>query len=770
MPKQTTVVETNVIRDVFTITDDDIFVADGTVVEDITAEMFADEIILKYAGRDVRVYPSGHGVYVNFLYKYYWKTNGAWETPTPSPALYFESPYGDRRLAVWPLWGPYHEKDIGPLADALECGLDEPIPIGWDILCADLTVPPNDHAAVDALADHLGVARPVQFVMPRYGPGGVLLPPKPTTSAPAKLDRQGRLDAALAHIAEMEPTSVAQLDEALKLIAALDPEDRETGMQAHKKRTGHGITAIRDSVKALLPKAQAPNKLGFGPDGHSFLYYSAAPNQLEHRAFIRARVKVENNGETKFASSMGTVTYRETDDAGRIKFSPISLTRFNALLADMCSTSYVDENGKPGPPELFHKDFVGVVYERLPEQLPQQPTIHRVPVFRDDKLLSRNGQHGDIVIDCGDLKFDPIPDNITEMEFQKATYLLRNDLLGDFDFDDEIDGLEAHEASEANAIAWIITPFMEAFYKGRTPIFEVNKPNRGAGGSLLSRISPLIYEGDEGETLSYTPDKAEMQKLILAAVRAGRRFPNFDNVREFKNEVILRISTSADITGRILGLSELLTAPNNLFLSFNGIRPVTSPEMDRRIVRCNLDPNTPNNDARIFKHDLAHWIPENRGKLVRAILIIVKYWVQMGKPEYAGTAKLRSFDDWVAKVGGVLDLMELRGYLANPAASVDREVETLDAFAAAWVSELKGDAIGESELRQWTFKAVPGVIYALEDDSEAGFQNWMDSLRGRVWDIKDERWKLTRDAAGWRMVTVDKDAPRPVRMAKPQRW
>jgi hypothetical protein len=652
-------------------------------------------------------------------------------------------PTNDGVSAVWALFRPLSRTLVQPLAEAMGCDIERPVPI-----CAKAYWLRRYKAVGD---DPLGIVSKLEEAF-----GVKLAWPKPdTTKAPTKpvSDRQAALDLVLGFIAKMEPTDVAAQGKAEEGIALLKHEgDRTVTMTALKKKTGRSIADIRTAVNGKRPSdaSGAGGGVVTLKDGHRVLQHRGVPDQVEHRQFGVNSVALQNRDETVFASQLGQMTRKTIDHAGRTTYEELTWSKFHAYLADLCSTSEVNSEGHIKSRQLLDKELTRIIYELLPENLPTQPEIMRVPVFRPDgELLAESGQFGDFYIDLGDLEIGLIPDVVEYADVEEQVKLLRGDLLPDFDFYDEIEGLGYREASEANALAAIMTPFAAPFFKGQIPVFGVNKPAEGAGGSLFGKISSLIYEGEEAETMPYTDDEAEMQKAILSAVRAGRKYLNFDNVRKFKSQTILRLSTSAHIGGRILGLTEWMSRPNNVIFNFSGIRPSTSPEMNRRTVWINLDSNTPNNKDRTYKHDLINWVPNNRGRLVTAVLTIIKYWVQQGKRPFSGKERLPSFDGWVSTMGGILECIGMRGFLQNPKpVSMDRETLELQAFGEAWVRENRSDPMNGSALFAWAYKAAPGIIHSLPTEGEGPFRDWLDGLIGRTWEVDGQRWKLMQSPDG----------------------
>ena len=134
-------------------------------------------------------------------------------------------------------------------------------------------------------------------------------------------------------------------------------------------------------------------------------------------------------------------------------------------------------------------------------------------------------------------------------------------------------------------------------------------------------------------------------------------------------------------------------------------------DVPRRLVWSRLDAKMEQPDERkpeVFKHpDILAWAKEQRGRLVHAVLVLVKAWIARGKKP--GTQVMGSYEDWASTVGGILDIAGVPGFLSNAAkkrARVDGDVAEWKAFCAAWFEE---HAMGVVAVRE---------LYALAQDED----------------------------------------------------
>jgi len=125
------------------------------------ARVDTDDAFQTFRGFSIRdrisVYPVA-GDRVNFLYADFDADD---PLPAPGPSLVFERE--GRRLAIWTVWAPHTPHQIKPIADALGCILTAPVPVTWDLIAFDPTVPRSEDANVIALAEHLRVSARGRF-------------------------------------------------------------------------------------------------------------------------------------------------------------------------------------------------------------------------------------------------------------------------------------------------------------------------------------------------------------------------------------------------------------------------------------------------------------------------------------------------------------------------------------------------------------------------------------------------------------------------------
>jgi hypothetical protein len=268
----------------------------------------------------------------------------------------------------------------------------------------------------------------------------------------------------------------------------------------------------------------------------------------------------------------------------------------------------------------------------------------------------------------------------TPEEIALARTLLCDELLGDFPFV----GL----AELAHAVALLLLPFTRDLIAGPTPLHLVEKPSPGTGATLLVDMLSLPSIGRAIPAMTEASDEEEWRKRLTAKLRSGSPFILIDNVRRRLDSAALAAAiTSTTWEDRILGSSEVVRLPVRCAWLATGNNPALSTEIARRTVRIRLDAKMDRPWLRDkFRHaNLREWASQMRGQLVWAALTLIQAWISAAKPP--GRMKLGMYERWSEVMGGVLNVANINGFLANLAEfydDADAEAASWVAFIAAW--------------------------------------------------------------------------------------
>ncbi len=400
--------------------------------------------------------------------------------------------------------------------------------------------------------------------------------------------------------------------------------------------------------------------------------------------------------------------------------------------------------------QMVPKEVAQQVWEQAYENLPRAPEVIHTPIYlRDGSLLLGGKYHfapddqdapRNHLLLLNDLEIPEVPKHPTKADAEAALNWLRDELLCDFPFCDEVDNADKREPSEANALAMLLAHFMRPMIAGRTPVFAITKPQEGSGATFLAQTAINLWEGFENEhaPLNYTKDEKEMVNNIVAAIKEARAAMFFDDVKEFNNRVLLRATTAKRVGGRLLGQSRIFEAENNFMWLVTGNAPVMGREMRRRVCWIRLNPKTPVGEERTYRHDLNAFLRENRGVAIGHLLTLIEYWQEQGAPEFKERG-LSGFDDWARKVGGVLMACGVEGFLANKTTLViDPESATEDEFLSDVLAEC---GVGGNATLPDLFKWADGMNHAFvtgrtPDERRQNFDAHVIALAGRTFKVE----------------------------------
>lgn len=279
-----------------------------------------------------------------------------------------------------------------------------------------------------------------------------------------------------------------------------------------------------------------------------------------------------------------------------------------------------------------------------------------------------------------------IPDtNPTPEAVRQALSLIFDTWLADFPF--------ADESSKAHALVLFLLPFARGLVDGVTPLHFVTAPSQRTGKSLLVEVlgnvfDPLISPGAAPEGRD---NDAEWRKKIIATLQNESPHVWVDNIKGMIDSGALEAAlTSQNWTDRALGSHRQVTLKNDKAWVFTGNNAELSVDLFGRAVEVRLDANLENpSERKNFKiRDIRRWTRQRRGELCAAALVIIRNWLENGKPAPAkGTPYLGGFEAWRQVMGGILAAAGVPGFLANRQATRERvnsEDDTYRAFVAAW--------------------------------------------------------------------------------------
>ncbi len=385
------------------------------------------------------------------------------------------------------------------------------------------------------------------------------------------------------------------------------------------------------------------------------------------------------------------------------------------------------------PPPWFVVDDILTLPEWDHDTFPYLNGIIRCPVIAPDgSLVASPGYHK-----SSRLYYEPdpklsipaIPDQPTDEDNARAKDLFFKELFIDFPFKEQAD--------RANALAFLLTPFVRSLIKGPTPMGIIDAPVQGTGKGLLALCIGIVAAGEVRATPMPTA-KEEWQKTITALLVSSAQVVLFDNMTGVLYSPDLAAVLTAEVwSARLITTPEMVNLPVMCLWLGTANNLDAKEDMPRRIVIIRMDAGMEKPDERepgSFRHkDLLSWAREHRGDLIWAALVLVRAWLSRGRPD--GPQNMGSYESWSRILGGILQVAGVPGFLKTQQArrkTSDSDSALWRAFCNAWYDKFAGSIKGVKDLFDVVEagELLPGVLNA---DTELGRrQQFGNRLKERI--------------------------------------
>ena len=246
------------------------------------------------------------------------------------------------------------------------------------------------------------------------------------------------------------------------------------------------------------------------------------------------------------------------------------------------------------------------------------------------------------------------------------------------------------EKHRAAFISLMLTPFARYAFNGPVPLGVIDGTVAGVGKGLLAQIIATLVDGCDVPPTPPPVQEDEERKLITSIAMAGSRLVLIDNVtRPVGSGALEALLTTTRWKDRVLGASKtwegdvtacwLLTGNNVQFRKKDTIRRVVHVRLQSRV-------ETPEARSNWRHSPLKAWVKQERGRLVRAILTILRAHAVAGSP--GALVPWGSFEGWSQAARapvvwlGMPDPADTRQELAEVA---DTEVVALKALLTRWL-------------------------------------------------------------------------------------
>src|SRR5690606_1470372 len=253
----------------------------------------------------------------------------------------------------------------------------------------------------------------------------------------------------------------------------------------------------------------------------------------------------------------------------------------------------------------------------------------------------------------------------TADDVDDALKLIFGDLFVDFPLHDE--------TARANALALLLTPFIRT-QVDLAPLAVGNAHAPGTGKTLFAGLMAMVATGDEVRSGMLNSPEVEIRKTIFSALVAGERFLLYDEAHDVDSKQLVEKLTSSTVTDRPLGRTEMISIRQQVTWVAAGNNVQIQADLARRHYRIDMFWHGAGEPASrplsAYKHtDIRGWVRRHRRDLVRACLVLIRAWYANGQPVAPDLPGFGSFEQWTAKVGGILHNAGVRGFLGNLDAS-----------------------------------------------------------------------------------------------------
>lgn len=426
------------------------------------------------------------------------------------------------------------------------------------------------------------------------------------------------------------------------------------------------------------------------------IYYQEASSSLVH-------LRCEDNGTLKIVpATTASVAFIMSDLIDFYRERPVGGSRAkNAPLEE------VDAK----PPQ----DLVQLVFGNPPEDIPRLNGITVIPYFtKSGRLVEKPGYDPESGLYLRPIiNIAPVPKNPTRLDVFKALRTIYR-VIQDFPFEDKAD--------KANLLALMLLLPAREMISGPTPIHLVEAATPGTGKSLIVQalLSPLL--GITPYMRAEPEDDAEWAKVIASAMLEGERLFCVDNINKaLLSGTLSNAAVSYRFGTRALGYNKNIKGEIRWIWVMTGNNVKASIEVARRIVRIRIVAPAERpweRDQRQFHTPkLMQWVDRNSDLVCWSALTLVQAWVASGMK--GGNANLGSFERWSEVMSGILECINVKGFLQNTNESFDDiadETASWSDFVKAWWAQYTNTPHPAKDL--YDLIAINGIDLGLHGDTE----------------------------------------------------
>ena len=377
-------------------------------------------------------------------------------------------------------------------------------------------------------------------------------------------------------------------------------------------------------------------------------------------------------------------------------------------------------SGKLVPLGLIPERIIRPLLRDLPDFAPRINAVYQHPVILPGGAIAKESRYIPEIqayLISNWTGWDDL--DISDAGVEAAKALLLDDLLHDFIWEDE---------SKANFLAYLLTFAMRPAIIGNVPMLAVTAPVQGAGKTLLLDLAHIIWQGEQALATQVGSDdrseREEMRKRLTALLMESPESVVFDNAtRAFNDPALASVLTTGRYQDRVLGASVNVELNVRTIFAATGNHLRFEGDMPRRVYWCRLGVDREKPETRgEFKHPrLNEWATENRNRLMKACLTLIKAWCEKDMPLDKDIA-FGSYEAWAQTMGGILHSCGIKGFSVSENTTDSEELIAMRDFCEAVYEKRKSEP--------WTTANVFNIASHDDDDGkddDGMLDSWLGS-------------------------------------------
>jgi hypothetical protein len=415
------------------------------------------------------------------------------------------------------------------------------------------------------------------------------------------------------------------------------------------------------------------------------------------------------------------------------KIIPVTEAWLANYVSRLCRCEKFDKRSGRFEPVDFPDRFIRNIMEASGRELPKLESVIGLPMMRPDGSILDNPGYSardQVLFLSDDFFVVRVPATPTEDEIRAAAALLWRPVR-DFAYDGPV--------SRGVKFAALLTVPVRAAIP-TAPGYLYAAPMAGSGKSLLAKCDAALLTGRRGVASTPPTSDEDQRKALFSAVRSGLPYIFWDNFTlPIKGTASLCAFLTAPIfSDRVLGVSDMQSYKNASLFLMTGNNPTVEGDAARRILRCRIDAEVENPEARTFEIEPERYVIDHRLELWNAALTILRGFFSRGAPKQTQDT-VGSFEDWDKMVRQCVIWLQRSGLAP---------VELADPYVSA-LENIKADPTRETVLSvmgAWravfgnTMKSPGEVIRALAVDGvDVMFDPKIDELRRVIEEIGMDR-------------------------------